>query len=114
MWLKVKFEEETTDIKANFEEIDSFFEADFGELCKAGQDIADTYDGDYVVTPKASGQTLKTKQKFMADDVHIRAIPFFEVSNTSGGNTVYIGTLDDIYPSNKAVLGKAKLGTMKL
>jgi hypothetical protein len=53
------------------------------------------YEGVYDVTPSSNAQTLKTRNKLMRDDVMVKAIPFFEVSNNSGGNTVYIGTLDD-------------------
>ena len=48
------------------------------------------YEGDYEVTPTVDGMELKTKHRFMTDDVTVRAIPFYEVGNTSGGNTVYI------------------------
>lgn len=104
----------TPDENGNVKVHGSFSEADKKEIVDAVIDALPVYDGDYAVTPTATGQTLNTKKKIMSDDVHIQPIPFFEVSNTSGGNTVYIGTLDDIYPSKKAVLGKAKLGTMKL
>lgn len=49
------------------------------------------YDGGYDVTPTVDGTVLKTEQKVMEQDLTINAIPYFEVSNTSGGNTVYIG-----------------------
>lgn len=49
------------------------------------------YDGNYVVTPRIDEQIMATKHKVMSDDVTIKAIPFFDVSNTSGGSTVYIG-----------------------
>lgn len=55
----------------------------------AGNKVA-PYEGDYEVTPQVEGQELKTKHLYMTEDVTIHAIPFFEVSNTSGGNTVYI------------------------
>lgn len=48
------------------------------------------YEGDYVVTPKVDQQTLDTKGAIMRDDVTILAIPYFETSNNSGGNTAYI------------------------
>ena len=48
------------------------------------------YDGPYEVTPKVSAQTLPTAKKFMRDDVSVRAIPYFDVSNPAGGNTIYI------------------------
>jgi hypothetical protein len=50
------------------------------------------YQGDYEVTPKVEAQTLPTKDKVLIDDMTIKAIPFYNVSNTSGGNTVYIGS----------------------
>lgn len=48
------------------------------------------YEGDYTVTPKVDQQTLDTKGAIMRDDVTILAIPYFETSNNSGGNTAYI------------------------
>ena len=50
----------------------------------------DSYDGPYDVTPKVTAQTLPTAKKFMQEDVSIRAIPYFDVSNPAGGNTIYI------------------------
>lgn len=49
------------------------------------------YDGDYEVTPKVDSQTIPTAQKFLTDDMRIKAIPFYNVSNTTGGSTVFIG-----------------------
>lgn len=49
------------------------------------------YEGSYDVTPKVEEQTLPTAEKFLQKDVTIKKIPYFEVSNTSGGDTVYIG-----------------------
>ncbi len=48
------------------------------------------YTGEYTVTPKVEAQAMATKGKVMLDDVTVKAIPFFEVNNTSGGNTVFI------------------------
>lgn len=50
----------------------------------------DPYEGPYDVTPKVTAQTLPTAKKFMQEDVSIRAIPYFDVSNPAGGNTIYI------------------------
>ena len=47
------------------------------------------FDGEYEVTPKVIAQTLETKDKLMADDVTVFAIPYFETSNEHG-TTVYI------------------------
>lgn len=48
------------------------------------------YDGPYEAIPKVTAQTLQTAQKFMREDVSVRAIPYFDVSNPAGGNTIYI------------------------
>lgn len=61
-----------------------------GSLATAYMVGASPYEGDYEVTPTVDGLSLPTRQKYMTDDVTVRAIPFFEVSNQSGGNTVYI------------------------
>lgn len=52
---------------------------------------SEIYDGEYVVTPKPfTEQTLETKEKLMADDITVLAIPYYETSNISG-ITIYIG-----------------------
>ena len=50
------------------------------------------YEGEYEVTPKISSQTLATAKKLMKDDMTIKAIPYFDVSNPAGGQTIYIGS----------------------
>ena len=50
------------------------------------------YDGEYIVTPKTTEQTLSTANKVLREDVLINKIPYFEVGNNSGGDTVYIGS----------------------
>ena len=52
----------------------------------------DQYEGPYDVTPKVTAQTLPTAKKFMQEDVSVRAIPYFDVSNPAGGNTIYIAS----------------------
>lgn len=49
------------------------------------------YIGEYDVTPKIKSQVLETRDKLMSDDVTVRAIPFYEVSNPQGGTTFIIG-----------------------
>lgn len=49
------------------------------------------YRGAYTVTPKTERQTLETAGKLLTDNVAVREIPYYDVSNTSGGSTVYIG-----------------------
>ena len=48
------------------------------------------YDGPYEAIPKVTAQTLPTAKKLMLEDVSVRAIPYFNVSNPAGGNTIYI------------------------
>lgn len=52
---------------------------------------APLYEGEYEVTPKVTEQTLPTAQKFLERDVTIEKIPYFEVTNNSGGTTASIG-----------------------
>lgn len=52
--------------------------------------IQDQYDGPYEIVPKTEPQILSTREKTMMDDVTVREVPYFEVSNQFGGNTVYI------------------------
>jgi hypothetical protein len=67
------------------------FPANFGELNIVKEYVGgDPYDGDYEVTPKVDAQTMPTKGMVMEEDVTIKSIPFFDVSNMSGGTTVYI------------------------
>lgn len=65
------------------------------QVARDGSSIPE-YDGDYIVTPLAYRQTiLETFGKRMADDVTVKEVPFYEVSNTKG-KTVYIAdTIND-------------------
>lgn len=79
-------------IDVEFKESKQSFSAKFGEVAHVTEYIGgEQYFGDYVVTPKVDEQMLKTKDKVLTDDVVIKSIPFFKVSNTNGGSTVYIG-----------------------
>ena len=59
--------------------------------CPWGDIAMEEYEGDYIVTPKVESQTMPTKNKLLTEDVTIKSIPFYNVSNTSGGSTVFIG-----------------------
>ena len=48
------------------------------------------YDGSYEIIPTIEGQTLATKHKTMQDDLTVKAIPRYDVSNSVGGTTIYI------------------------
>lgn len=50
-----------------------------------------TYTGEYELTPKVyENKTLQTKNHSMKDDITVKKIPQFEVSNDFG-NTLIIG-----------------------
>ena len=79
-------------VKVKFTEISQVFKATFGVVQPVTQYIGgEEYKGDYIITPKVEAQTMPTKDKVLTEDVTIKSIPFFNVSNTSGGSTVYIG-----------------------
>lgn len=52
------------------------------------------YTGDYSVTPKVDPQTLSTSDKLMTQDMKIKAIPYYSVSNEYNGETIIIGGND--------------------
>lgn len=52
----------------------------------------DVYSGEYQVVPKAfEQQVLPTSNRVLKEDVVVREVPFYEVSNESDGVTAYIG-----------------------
>ena len=63
----------------------------FGIGAEYHMDSAETYDGEYTVTPRMYAQTLDTDRKLMADDVTVYEIPVTQTSNPHGGQTVVIG-----------------------
>lgn len=92
MILNVKLRETDNSFKVNFEDCVSEFGAKFSEIQKVTEYIGgEEYEGEYVVTPKVTEQSLPTKEKVLIEDITIKEIPFYNVSNASGGNTVYIG-----------------------
>ena len=50
----------------------------------------DYYEGNYEVVPKVDSQTLETREKIMKENLIIKEIPVYEVTNNAGGTTVYI------------------------
>lgn len=49
------------------------------------------YTGEYEILPQVTDQTVETNDKRMTDNLKVLAIPYYEVSNASGGNTLNIG-----------------------
>lgn len=92
MIIKARFIETAQTISAKFVDDSKTIPANFGEIQTVTKYIGgEKYEGSYVVTPKVREQTLHTANKSLENDVTIKEIPFFKVSNNSGGNTVYIG-----------------------
>lgn len=87
-------EEKIIDIKISFDEQDEFscsvFENDMEFECDMGEFWANSYDGEYEVTPTASEQMLNTKHKTLAKNVIVHKTPYYEASNEAGGYTATI------------------------
>lgn len=49
------------------------------------------YSGACEVIPKTKAQVLETCDKLMTKNVTVQAIPYYEVENPQGGNTIIIG-----------------------
>lgn len=71
-----------------FETGDSFFTADFGVMTGVTPEL---YDGGYELWPALTDETLQTKDRLMANDVMLHAIPRYVVDNAAGGRTMTIG-----------------------
>ena len=77
--------------------IPAITEADEGRVLTASGGVAvwrdlPKYTGEYTVTPEVdTAQTLETAGTYMTNDVTVKAIPDYEVSNEAGGNTFIIG-----------------------
>lgn len=71
----------------------SAFDAQFGQVQHITEYVGgELFEGDCTVTPRVEEQIMETKEKVMPDNVTIRAIPVYRVSNMSGGTTVYIAS----------------------
>lgn len=56
-----------------------------------GGDRLPNYEGSYTVVPKIQGIVLPTKDRSMTNDLTITQVPYEQVENPSGGDTVIIG-----------------------
>lgn len=48
------------------------------------------YEGEYNIVPSRQDQVLPTENKRMTSDLTVEKVPYFEVSNASGGTTAII------------------------
>ena len=61
--------------------------------CVAVYNDAPVYRGEHVVIPLADAQTvLETAEKLLLENITVTKIPYYETSNSAGGDTVYIGS----------------------
>ena len=63
----------------------------FGTISILRSGSSETYIGPYDVTPKVTSQTLETQNLLMTRNVEVESIPYVEVQNPQGGETVTIG-----------------------
>lgn len=94
MEISVQFKELNKTIDVEFKGKDSKdINADFDEFQQVTEYVGGKeYKGDYVAIPTTKEQVFQTKGMVLVDNMTVKEIPFFNVSNTSGGNTVYIAS----------------------
>lgn len=86
----VKFTESNLKFSTKFAESNLKFNVPFNHFQHVSVE-AFSYDGAYDVTPTTEPQTLKTKNKYLKDDVVVKSIPYSEIANVANGITVIIG-----------------------
>ena len=91
MICNIRFEESDELFDTKFSESNEAFDVDFSDVVEILSGDVPKYKGEYVVTPRVAAQTLYTAQKYLEQDVVINKIPYFEVTNNSGGKTASIG-----------------------
>jgi len=93
MRFDVTFRELDKKLNVDFRTKNEQIKVDFEHLQVVSDNVGvDYYKGDYTVTPKVEKQEIATRKKFLTENVKIKEIPFFEVGNSEGGDTVYIGS----------------------
>ena len=91
MKINVTFTEELTTFYSEFRDNEEIFNVEFNEATVRYNGELPEYTGAYNVTPNTQLQTLETAQKALMDNIKVFAIPYAEVTNTSGGITATIG-----------------------
>jgi hypothetical protein len=90
--MPVRFNQSDQHVPVQFKSLDQKIPLVFKNLHQVTEapDV-EVYEGSYQATPQVESQIMETAQKFLTDNVTIKAIPFFDVTNTAGGITIYIG-----------------------
>ena len=89
MRINVTFDSKEQRFSAGFEDAEKRFSANFGDVTvvTAG---AEEYAGSYEVTPKVESQILPTEDRIMKQNLTVKEIPYYAVSNNFG-QTIVIG-----------------------
>lgn len=91
MRIQVKFAEISKRIPVTFGKSVQHLPADMGEFQTVTEYIGgEKFEGEYIVTPKIEEQILPTKNKVLVEDMTIKSIPIYRVTNQTGGTTIYI------------------------
>lgn len=91
--LEATFSSNDTQRRVNFEESPHNFSVSFDETMGGNREAeCDMYEGEYAVTPKVKAQRLYTANKHMEEDLIIREIPKYSVTNLAGGETISIAS----------------------
>jgi hypothetical protein len=89
--IDVKFAENSQHLATQFAETAEPLGVDFGEVQNVTEYVGgEKYDGDYIITPKIEEQMMPTKDKVLTDNVVVKSIPIYRVTNQTGGTTIYI------------------------
>lgn len=93
MRFSVLFNQTTQRLRVEFESNEKRLNVGFSDFqALTVKPDVEYYEGSFDVIPAVSEQVLATADKYMTSDVTVQAIPYFDVGNTAGGSTVYIGT----------------------
>ena len=78
--------------KIDFSKKEQSFAVNLGEvqIVPIGS-ASEIFMGPYLAVPDWTEQEFRTKDKTMADNFRVNAIPTYEVSNNAGGVTIMIG-----------------------
>ena len=93
MVVNATFSSNATLHKVSFEKSTHTFNVAVDETVYVDRVVdCEVYEGEYEVTPKVNSQQLHTANKLLEEDLKIREIPKYSVSNPAGGNTIYIAS----------------------
>lgn len=95
MIFQVQFGTTDKSFEIAFVTTDQSFTPTFAVLQRSPPSYDGYYDGEYEVTPLVNKETtLQTANKTMGRNVVVKRVPYFETSNDSDGETVYIGEVE--------------------